>query len=85
MKMKFCAVSLSLPPLESGESIGAFQRAIISEEIRVFKALVPSDCRHKVQKKVGRDGRSGLYVVLSKACLVPSQRVLRHNGSADHL
>lgn len=36
MKMKFCAVSLSLPPLESGESIGAFQRAIISEEIRVF-------------------------------------------------
>lgn len=53
MKMKFCAVSLSLPLLESGESMGAFKGAIISEEIRVFKALVPSDCRLRVQKKVG--------------------------------
>lgn len=65
--------------------MGASKRAIISEETRVFKGLVPSSCRLGVQKKVGRDGRSGLYVVLSKACLVPSQRVLRHNGSADHL
>lgn len=56
MKMKFCAVSLSLPPLESGESMGAFKRTIISEEKRVFKAMVPSYCRLRVQKKGGGGG-----------------------------
>ena len=71
MKMKLCAVSLSLPLSEGGESMGALKEAVISEEIRVFQGPVLSYCR-RVQK--GRcDGRSSVNVLLSKACLVPSQ------------
>jgi hypothetical protein len=62
MKMKFCAVSPSLPLLESGESMSALKGAGSSEE-RVFsKGPVPSDCRRRVQKELVCDGSSGLYM-----------------------
>jgi hypothetical protein len=79
MKMKFCAVSPSLPLLESGESMSALKGAGFSEERGFPKAQCP------LIVVVGSKRSWFVMEVVVYTCLVPSQRVFRHNGSADHL